>query len=75
MSPLKLDTRRQPTLLGPFLGLGQVVSDAHLAVYACDIDCLIIRVNRRAVELLGRSRGCSIRVGTHSHWIHVAKKC
>jgi hypothetical protein len=74
MSPLRLDTRMQPPLLGPFLGLGQAVP-AHLAVYACDIDCFIIRVNRCAGELRSRSQGCSIRVRTHSHRIRMADKC
>jgi hypothetical protein len=76
MSSLKLDTRMQSPPLGPFLGLGQAAPDALTwPSTPATSTCLIIRVNRCAVELLGRSQGCSIRVGTHSHWMHVAKKC
>jgi hypothetical protein len=74
MSPLRLDIRMQPPLLGPFLGLGQAVPDALTWPSApATSTAFVNRVNRRAGELRGRSQGCSIRVGTHLHWIHMAK--
>jgi PAS domain S-box-containing protein len=56
MSVLKLDLPAQPPLLESFLELDQQVLDAlPIGVYACDADGLILRVNRRAIELWGQA--------------------
>ena len=56
MSLLKLDLPAQSPLLESFLELDQSVLDAlPIGVYACDIDGQIVRVNRTAVELWGRT--------------------
>src|SRR6202012_309171 len=56
MSLLKLDIPIQTPLLESFLDLDQAILDAlPIGVYACDIDGQILRVNRRAIELWGRS--------------------
>jgi two-component sensor histidine kinase len=56
VSLLKLDLPAQSPLLESFLELDQSVLDAlPIGVYACDIDGQIVRVNRTAVELWGRT--------------------
>jgi two-component sensor histidine kinase/PAS domain-containing protein len=51
----KLELPLPTPLLDSFLDLDQAVLDAlPIGVYACDADGLILRVNRRAVELWGR---------------------
>jgi two-component sensor histidine kinase/PAS domain-containing protein len=57
MSLLKLDIpARTPALLESFLELDQTILDAlPVGVYACDADGQILRVNRRAIELWGRT--------------------
>jgi two-component sensor histidine kinase/PAS domain-containing protein len=58
MSLLKLDipVPLQTPILESFLYLDQAILDAlPVGVYACDADGLILRVNRRAVELWGKA--------------------
>src|ERR1700733_7125764 len=57
MPLLKLDIPvRAPALLESFLELDQAILDAlPIGVYACDLEGHILRVNRRAIELWGRS--------------------
>jgi PAS domain S-box-containing protein len=57
MSLLKLDIPfSTPALLESLLDLDQSIFDAlPIGVYACDVDGQILRVNRRATELWGRS--------------------
>ena len=56
MSLLKLDIPIQTPLLESFLDLDQAILDAlPIGIYACDIDGQILRVNRRAIELWGRT--------------------
>lgn len=57
MSLINFDTSIQtPPLVENFLSLDQAILDAlPIGIYACDVDGLIVRVNRRAVELWGRS--------------------
>jgi len=56
VSLLKLEIPLQTPLLESFLDLDQAILDAlPIGVYACDVDGQILRVNRRAVELWGRT--------------------
>lgn len=56
MSLLKLEIPLQTPLLESFLDLDQAILNAlPIGVYACDVDGQILRVNRRAVELWGRT--------------------
>ena len=57
MSLIKLDIPvRTAVLLESFLELDQAILDAlPIGVYACDADGQILRVNRRAIELWGRT--------------------
>ena len=56
MSVLKFGVPLQTTLLETFLELDQAILDAlPIGVYACDGEGHILRVNRKAVELWGRS--------------------
>jgi len=56
VSVLKLELSVQTPLLESFLELDQGILDAlPIGVYACDIDGHILRVNRRAIELWGRT--------------------
>ena len=55
MSLLKLDIPLPTPLLESLLDLDQAILDAlPIGLYACDADGLILRVNRRAIELWGR---------------------
>jgi two-component sensor histidine kinase/PAS domain-containing protein len=52
---LNFEARSQTSLLGSLLDLEQTVLDAlPIGVYVCDVDGLILRVNRKAIELWGR---------------------
>jgi PAS domain S-box-containing protein len=56
MSVLTLELPVQTPLLESFLELDQAILDAlPIGVYACDADGLMLRVNRRAIELWGRA--------------------
>jgi PAS domain S-box-containing protein len=56
MSLPKLDIPLQAPLLESLLDLDQAILDAlPIGLYACDVDGLILRVNRRAIELWGRT--------------------
>jgi len=56
MSVMNLEVPLQTRLPASFLELDQAILDAlPIGVYACDVDGQILRVNRRAVELWGRS--------------------
>ncbi len=56
MSLLKLDIPVPAPFLDAFLDLDQAILDALPAgIYACDAEGRILRVNRRAIELWGRS--------------------
>jgi PAS domain S-box-containing protein len=56
LSLLKLDTPVETPLIENLFELDQAILDAlPLGVYACDVDGLILRVNRRAIELWGRA--------------------
>jgi PAS domain S-box-containing protein len=56
MSVLKLELPAQAPLLESVLEMDQAILDAlPIGVYACDVDGQILRVNRRAVELWGRT--------------------
>src|SRR5262249_52694959 len=53
---LQLDLTVRTPLLDSLLDLDQAVLDAlPIGIYACDVDGQIVRVNRHAVELWGRS--------------------
>lgn len=55
MSLLKLDIPIRTPLVESFLELDQAALDAlPVGICACDVDGLIVRVNRRAIELWGR---------------------
>jgi two-component sensor histidine kinase/PAS domain-containing protein len=53
---LVVETAALPALLESLLDLDQAVLDAlPIGIYACDTDGLILRVNRKAVELWGQA--------------------
>ena len=56
MSLSSFEVPLRPTLLNSLLELDQAVLDAMpIGIYACDADGRIVRVNRKACELWGRS--------------------